>query len=76
MSLASHSVLTAYHLLGGALGIAFHTAVAMHAMPFLWGGGETALNVESADCHDVNIAFIVHSSCQWFNYQLTKLLAI
>lgn len=47
---------------------------ASHACLPFWGRRGEGL--ESADSHDINISSIVHSSCQWFNYQLTKLLAV
>lgn len=56
----------------GALGIAFHAVLAMQASPL----GRRGEGPEPVDCHDINISSIVHTSCQWFNYQLTKLLAI
>lgn len=55
-----------------ALGIAFHAVLAMQASPL----GRRGEGPEPADCHDINISSIVHAGCQWFNYQLTKLLAI
>lgn len=55
-----------------ALGIAFHAVLATQASPL----GRKGEGPEPADCHDINISSIVHAGCQWFNYQLTKLLAI